>query len=80
MNETISAIYGAEPRRDGEYPSIYIVGQSDWRKGPSVTSIKYREDNFGDHGVGWFDVYAGEARLASMGARHVAEIIYETPK
>ncbi|MGB3833778.1 MAG: hypothetical protein WA975_18155 [Mesorhizobium sp.] len=67
---TIHAIYGPEPLRDGEFPRCWMVGHD------AVTKIEPREDNFGDHWLLWFDVYAGDRRIASMSGRHVAEIIY----
>lgn len=66
----IHAIHGAEPQRDGEYPSFYAVG----RRG--VTRIERREDNYGDHGLLWFDVYEGDRLVASMSGRHVSEVSY----
>lgn len=66
----IRAIYGAEPQREGEYSRCWMVGFD------AVTKIERREDNFGDHGLLWFDVYEGDRLVASMSGRHVAEIIY----
>lgn len=70
MNETIRALFGAEPMRDDELPRAFIVGCD------AVTKIERREENYGDHGLLWFDVYEGERRIASMNARFVAEIQY----
>lgn len=50
--------------------TFFEVGKND------VTSIKYREDNYGDHGLGWFDVYFGDAVEQSIAARAVAEVRY----
>lgn len=49
--ETISAIEGAEPQRQGEYPVFWAVGQG------GVTRIEKRDAYRGDHSVFWFDVY-----------------------
>lgn len=78
MSDKIKAIYGAEPNREGEYPSTFAIGQHCGLLYPgSVTEIRYREQNFGDHGIGWFDVYGGDVRIASLNTRFVAEIHYE---
>lgn len=78
MNENpIRAIFGAEPMRKGEYPTAYIVGSPALSSDHVVTSIAYREDNYGDHALGWYDIWVGETLLASMSARHVAEIHFQ---
>ena len=59
MTDTIKAIYGMEPMREGEYPSGFEVGKPFGGGSDTVSEIKERHDNFGDHGIGWFDVYAG---------------------
>lgn len=71
----IKAIYGPEPMREGEYPTGYEVGRN--TPAGAVTEIKVRHDNFGDHGIGWFDVYAGEKLIASMNQRATAEVYYQ---
>lgn len=68
--QTIKAIYGQEPIRQGEYPSAAIVGAD------GVTRIVSRDEHWGDHGLCWFDVYKGEQRVRSINARHIAEIFY----
>ena len=77
--EPIMSIYGAEPMREAEYPQAYIVGHPPGAASDDliVTKIEFREDNYGDHGLGWFDVWAGETLLASMSARHVADVHYQ---
>lgn len=77
---TISAIYGMEPGREGEYPMAHRVGQqSRWADGTlfTVSRIERREDNFGDHGLLWFDVFDGDKLAHSMQGRAVAEVHYE---
>lgn len=69
----INAIYGTEPMREGEYPTSFLVGYGK----PPVEAITYREHNYGDHGLGWFDVTVEGQVVASMAARAVAEIRYE---
>lgn len=81
-NPTIRAIFGHEPMREGEYPSTFIVGQKvfgpDLRDGATVTRIVRRDENFGDHGIGWFDVYADKTLIRSISHRATAEVHYET--
>lgn len=66
----IKAIYGDEPKREGEYAWGFTIGHD------GVTKIEHREDNYGDHGLLWFDVFKGDSLYASMGGRHVAVILY----
>lgn len=75
-NQPISGLFGHEPGREGEYPSAHRVGFPLIAGQPPVDLITYREDNFGDHGLGWFDVHAGGRIVASVAARAVAEIHY----
>lgn len=77
-HQLVAAVYGPEPNREGEYPTAFIVGQNCGAMGETlvVERIDYREDNFGDHGLGWFDVFADGKRVASLSARHVAEVRY----
>lgn len=70
MQQTIKAIYGQEPARQGEYPSAEIVGTD------GVTRIVRREEHLGDHGLFWFDIYKGDRRDRSFNARFIAEIFY----
>lgn len=44
-----------------------------------VTAIELRVENRGDHGVGWYDVRAGEVLIASLNERNVHELYYEIP-
>lgn len=44
-----------------------------------VTAIDHRLENRGDHGVGWYDVKAGDVIIASFNERHVHEVYYEIP-
>lgn len=75
--QPIAAIYGPEPMRADEYPSAYLIGHRWENPGtPDVERIVYRLENYGDHGIGWFDIYAGGKRVASMAERHVAEVRY----
>lgn len=81
--QTITAVFGMEPQRDDEYPQAHVVGSKSHVVGLSVPQpfivgrIERREENFGDHGLAWFDVFDIEGRLiTSMQARAVAEVHY----
>ena len=44
-----------------------------------IVDIRYTEDNYGDHGVAWFDVYVEgmpNRPIASMNVRHTAFVEY----
>ena len=73
-DQPIRALYGVEPMRENEYPAGFTVGHQSG--GKTVDRITYREHNYGDHGIGWYDVYAGEHCIASMNVRAVAEVHY----
>lgn len=77
----IAAIYGEEPHRENEYPFGYVVGNDCYNMGHHfrVTAIMSREDNYGDHGIGWFDVFSGEHLIASISQRHVAQVHFANP-
>lgn len=71
--DEIMAIYGCEPMREGEYPTAIIVGSS--IRDRAVAKIARREDNFGDHGLLWFDAMDDEGRvIMSISGRAVAEV------
>lgn len=67
---TIRWICGFEPMREGEYPTMFEVGKN------GVTRIAVTNENYGDHDIGWFDVYFGDRLLQRMSARAVAEVRY----
>lgn len=69
--QTIHAICGAEPARANEDPFAFQVGMN------GVTKIERREENYGDHGLLWFDIFKGSRRAASMNGRHVAVVAYK---
>lgn len=68
--QIIKGIWGAEPRREGEFPECHMVGSS------GVTSIVRREENLGTYGIVWFDVLKDGAVACSMNAIHVASVQY----
>lgn len=67
----IKSIYGPEPCRSGEYPDCYMVGYG------GVTHIAQRAHDLGTYHVVWFDIFSGNAVIASMNSVHVAIIHYE---
>ena len=69
--QKIKAIFGVEPLRENEYPSVFLVGSD------GVTEIMSREENLGEYGIRWFDVFEGRRLVASMNARFVAEVHYQ---
>jgi hypothetical protein len=84
---TITAVFGMEPQRDQENAQAHVVGSKSYVVGPNVPRpftvgrIERRMENFGDHGLLWFDVFDTDGRLAtSMQARAVAEIHYGQEK
>lgn len=72
----IKSIFGIEPQRDGEYPLMYTVGDFDRGIGATVTRIDRETENFGDHGVLWFHIYAGDELVSTVQGRAIAQVIY----
>ena len=72
----IKGVVGAEPNREGEYPFMVFVGDSVDESDDNVTAIERREDYYGDHAIAWFDVFAGDRLVKTLGARYVAEVHY----
>jgi hypothetical protein len=73
----IKLIAGFEPRREGEYPVLHMVGNG--FAGPikhTITRIETHEQNLGTYGILWFDIFDGDELLASMNALAVAEVHY----
>lgn len=84
--QAITGVFGMEPQRDQESAQAHIVGSKSWVVGHgnpqpfTVGRIERREDNFGDHGLLWFDVFDTDGRLAtSMQGRAVSEVHYAPP-
>lgn len=75
MSETIHAIYGHEPPREGEIPFGYVVGET-LSDGDEVTKIERWTENFGDHGLLWFKVYCGDRLAREVAGRAIAEVHY----
>ena len=76
MNNRINAIFGAEPPREGEYPTTYVVGTTFGWSRSIVARIERREENLGTYGILWFDIFDGDVLLASMNAMAVSEVHY----
>ena len=83
----ILGIWGHEPNRTGEYPAAYVLGAPCGtydQEDTYVCRIAYRETDYGDHRLGFFEVFVeveGEERhIVSMAARAVAEIHYAQPE
>lgn len=77
MTRQITAIYGIEPLREGEYPIAHVVGSESEIAGRGklrVGWIERRHENYGDHGLDWFDILSDGKVVASIQARAVAEI------
>lgn len=64
----IRAIFGDEPRRDGEYPMAHIVGHG------GVTRIEEDTENLGTYGIHWFFVYVGDDLIVRVNALSVASV------
>ena len=75
--QIVSAIYGFEPPREGELPTAFILGGK--HNGHTITSIGHEVHNFGDHGIGWYFVKAGDDVIAALQERAVAEVYYTKP-
>lgn len=73
----VSAIYGLEPRRDGDLQTSFILGGK--HRGQTITSIVHETHNYGDHGIGWYVIKSGDAVLAEMQERAVGEVYYAQP-
>ena len=63
-------ICGFNPKEDGALPTFFQVGAN------GVSKIEAETEDYGDHGLGWFNVYFGDELLQRMAARAVAEIRY----
>lgn len=72
--QIISAIFGFDPPREGELPTAYIIGSKYNER--IVTSIVHEVHDYGDHGIAWYIVKAGDDVIAEMQERAVAEIVY----
>jgi hypothetical protein len=79
LSAPIIAVQGMETGREGETPTFYGIGSECWGVGGikfTPTKIERREEQFGDHGLLWFDVYAGDRLAVSMLGRAVGEVHY----
>lgn len=44
-----------------------------------ITRIAFREENRGTHGIGWYDVWAGDVLITSLNERYVVEVYRDLP-
>ena len=82
----VLGIWGHEPRREEEFPLAYVVNAPCGTRGQeeTITSrIAYREMDYGDYILGFFDIFievdGDERQIAAVAARAVAEIHYAQP-
>ena len=83
----IFGIWGHDPHRKDEYPMAYVVGLpcgTRFQESAPTSRIAYREVDYGDHRLGFFDVFVEvggkERQIVSVAARAVAEIHYAQPE
>ena len=69
-NREIEAVWGPEPLRDGEYPAGARVGFD------GVTRIERRDEDLGEYGIVWLDVFKDGILSASFNALHIAAVHY----
>lgn len=50
-----------------------------WVGRNGVTEIVTREQNLGEYGILWFDVYKSHGKYASYNGRYIASVSYEQP-
>lgn len=71
----IKRVTGAEPRREGEYPTTFWVGYP--KTGDTVHHIFEETENLGQYGITWFVAKRKDGSpIAKMNALHVAEVEY----
>lgn len=75
----IKAIFGEEPKREGEYPNAYEIGY-DSRLGVRVTHITEQVENLGQYGIHWFYVWSENQLVAKMNASFVSTVTYKGAK
>jgi hypothetical protein len=79
MTRQITAIYGMVPFDDRVERDAWVVGYESNIAGVGATRVDWierREENYGDHGLSWFDVLSEGKVVASVQARAVAEVHY----
>lgn len=68
---TIKGVYREETRREDTETDGATVGYD------GVTRIERREENYGDHGLSWFDAFKGDHLHKSFNARAIAAVHYQ---
>ena len=82
MTDTLAirSIWTVEPKREGEYPVSYSIGDRfERRKDLLISDIKRREVYLGDRAEVFYDVFAGEALLCSISVRDLGGMNYVLP-
>jgi hypothetical protein len=72
MSQPIKGVYLEEPRIEGVNADGATVSYD------GVTRIERRDENYGDHGLSWFDVFKGDVLFKSFNARAVAAVHHFT--
>ena len=71
--QAIRGVFGTEPRRDGEYPTVYMVGSD------GVTRITESTEDLGTYGIHWFHAWKDDVELARMNAVHIETVAFFPP-
>ena len=69
----IEWISGYQPNDEREYPISHRVGYD------GITAIEYELHNYGDHGIGVYNVFKDGTLFSTVSHRAVAEIRYFEP-
>ena len=71
MQKVIKSVVGAEPHRQGEYPTSIVVGYN------NVVRIEEENENLGTYGITWFVGYDKEdQKVSKMNATFVETVTY----
>jgi len=77
MAQKSKMVVGQEPRREGEYPMMFLVGSAPYHKDYPVYNIMQVHENCGTYGIEWFVAYDKEGNMiGKMNALHVESIQY----
>lgn len=83
VGRRIKLVAGAEPHREGEYPTTLCrgwaaPGSSREKPGPLIDRIEAVEQNLGTYGMVWYVAYSVDGvELLRLNAAHTAEVHYE---
>lgn len=77
MTQKIKMVVGTEPRREGEYPVAFVVGQAPYHMSQPVYNIVQVDENLGTYGIVWFVAYDKEGNMiGKMNALHTETVQY----